>query len=980
MTTPKQTEPNVNYTLGNLLKGMMPTCTVLAENTQTFPDHPGRHADVLVTATGRSPVTVEAEFEPAPEAEKDAKERLGLKVDGEPRTIEASVAVRYPASLETAYDLSSALSDATLSYCVLHEDETRFPESGWLQGSVEDLADLVRLVSVPQKEVEQAADILEKGIEGAANVLDNMAESRPAISVEVAKVLGMIDVPQTRRMACAILANALIFHERIAGMHPGVLTLLKLSDTDSVKLQDAFLEAWTNILKIDYYPIFAIAKDILSNLQAQDASEILKGLLTTARQVNATGVDNAHDLTGRIFQRLIADRKYLATFYTLPASAALLARLAVAKLQGVDWGDAEAVGKLRVGDFACGTGALLSAVYEQFAAKHERAGGDVAKLHPVMMEKVLYGCDVMAAAIHITGSTLSGLHPNVDFRQSHLYTMPYGRQADGTVKIGSLELLQGSQVQTLFNTSDPALRTGSLGEETAAQVNVDIPDSGFDLVIMNPPFTRNTTNEGEHAGEFNAAFAAFDSSDVDQRDMGKRLTVLKRGTCYHGNAGIASAFAALADKKLKPGGVLALVLPLSVAAGLSWQAFRQLLHADYVDLMVLSIATNGKEMAFSSDTGMAECLAIARKHPDNPLCEKRSGAAIAPPLQTHFTSLLLRPDRFAEAAAIANDITRARAGDIRQIEDGPYGGTQVTVGEDVVGEMLTAPPSDGSSNWGSVRLLDYSVAQTAHALSKSQLWLPGQSTALELKIIQLINLGRLGLHHREIEGPPPRGPFSVSKSTSTSTATYPALWNHNAKNERKMVCVPDAQLLVRQGMEVKAPQVWATASRSHLNVEFTFGSQALAVAFTERKSIGGSSWPNAIFQFQSFDYALSVWGNSTLGLVCHWWHSARQQSSKVRLTIRSAETLPILDFRTLSDEQLAKAEAIFKEFRDEELLPAYLADADPNRALLDRRVICELLGFDESVYQGVRRLAQKWCAEPSVHGGKARPKNAKLVM
>ena len=123
-------------------------------------------------------------------------------------------------------------------------------------------------------------------------------------------------------------------------------------------------------------------------------------------------MDNAHDLTGRIFQRLIADRKYLATFYTLPASAALLARLAVAKLQDVDWSDSEALSKLRVGDFACGTGALLSAVYEQIAARHERAGGDVAKLHPVMMEEVLYGCDVMPSAVHITGSTLSGLQPN----------------------------------------------------------------------------------------------------------------------------------------------------------------------------------------------------------------------------------------------------------------------------------------------------------------------------------------------------------------------------------------------------------------------------------------------------------------------------------------------------------------------------------------------------------------------------------------
>ena len=89
--------------------------------------------------------------------------------------------------------------------------------------------------------------------------------------------------------------------------------------------------------------------------------------------------------------------------------------------------------------------------------------------------------------------------------------------------------------------------------------------------------------------------------------------------------------------------------------------------------------------------------------------------------------------------------------------------------------------------------------------------------------------------------------------------------------------------------------------------------------------------------------------------------------------------MPVLDFRALSDEQLNMAQAIFKEFRDKELKPAYLADADPNRALLDRRVVCGLLGFDESVYQGVRRLSAKWCAEPTVHGGKARPKGVKFA-
>ena len=181
-------------------------------------------------------------------------------------------------------------------------------------------------------------------------------------------------------------------------------------------------------------------------------------------------------------------------------------------------------------------------------------------------------------------------------------------------------------------------------------------------------------------------------------------------------------------------------------------------------------------------------------------------------------------------------------------------------------------------------------------------------------------------------------------------------------------------------MEAKAALVWATASRVHLNLDFTFGSQALVIAFTERESVGGRVWPNVTFEDSRYDCASAVWGNSTLGLLSYWWHSNRQQSSKAGTTIRSAESMPILDFRALSDEQLATAEEIFEDFRDRELKPAYLADADPNRALLDRRVVCDLLGFDEATYEAVRRLSAKWCAEPSVHGGKKRPKGARLVM
>ena len=216
----------------------------------------------------------------------------------------------------------------------------------------------------------------------------------------------------------------MVFHERLGGMH-GVKPLSQLCANSVGSPKREILSAWTAILKINYWPIFAIAKDIVDQIPAAEAAQLLTNLRSTVEDVAATGANQAHDLTGRIFQRLIADRKYLATFYTLPSSAALLARLAVAKLcpepaegmDGVDWSDANAIGELRIGDFACGTGALLSAVYEQIAVRHEQAGGDLAALHPVMMEEVLYGCDVMPSAIHITGSTLSGAQPTVKIRQ-----------------------------------------------------------------------------------------------------------------------------------------------------------------------------------------------------------------------------------------------------------------------------------------------------------------------------------------------------------------------------------------------------------------------------------------------------------------------------------------------------------------------------------------------------------------------------------
>ena len=109
--------------------------------------------------------------------------------------------------------------------------------------------------------------------------------------------------------------------------------------------------------------------------------------------------------------------------------------------------------------------------------------------------------------------------------------------------------------------------------------------------------------------------------------MAERLKQLTQDSTYHGHAGLASAFATLAHRKIRPGGVVAFVLPFTAINGSSWAKFRELIAASYTDISIVSIAANGKAMSFSSDTGIAECLVIARKSGDgNDTSHTKSGA------------------------------------------------------------------------------------------------------------------------------------------------------------------------------------------------------------------------------------------------------------------------------------------------------------------------------------------------------------------
>ncbi len=346
-----------------------------------------------------------------------------------------------------------------------------------------------------------------------------------------------------------------------------------------------------------------------------------------------------------------------------------------------------------------------------------------------------------------------------------------------------------------------------------------------------------------------------------------------------------------------------------------------------------------------------------------------------------------RPDKLAAAGETArklNELSATKKAK-RKLESGPFGADVVFCGKEKMGETIQANIQREKPKWNLIRIQDFELVQTAYQLTQSKLWLP-RCKAQPLTITELKNVGKRGLLSLDLTGPAPyddpvkkthsslpRGPFDLIDSEPTPTDTYPTLWNHDAKKETRLICKPDKKLLARPRMGKKANEIWhRIAGRCHFNLNFTLGSQPLAVAFTEEPCIGGDAWPNVNFSKEDWDYAFSIWMNSTLGLLCHWWHANRQQPGRSRVSLTSAETLPVLDFRALSEEQIHHARMIFNQFKGKSFRPAYRADVDETRAELDRAVLCDWLGFGGSIYEAVRGLAGKWCAEPSVHGGKQR--------
>ena len=947
-------EPSLNVKLAEFLRRR--GLDAVEEQRVKSADGTLHQIDILVDMDEYA-VALEAEIAPD-DGISDAEKRITdppLQWGALP--IQAVYAITYPTRLrnmspKNAYDSLRTLDDLIFAHRFLGQQWS--PKNS---GSISDLADLLHDY--------WAKSDSGQSIEGVMGTVSFAID-------QASKIFHKHDVGTGERdgdpaaTKALIWLNALLFQELLAkqlnpNLLPAPYTGKRISRPDIEGGYSSLLNQWDEILDINWWPIFGVTRESFKQTPPELAMRAIRILADGAIKISESGLIRRHDVAGRIFHRLLDTRKFLATNYTTISAAILLSSLAFDNKHSLwdnrNFSNPNEIENLKIVDPACGSGTLLMAAAQEVIKKFRQSSSEsIDELTKMLLENVLYGFDVVPAAIHLAASTLSMSETSQLITEMKLWRMHHGVYK-GVPRLGSLDMLETSQTLgnaqrlPLLSSDDGAQVTG---EGESPESAIQFPEE-VDLIIANPPYTRTGGPGDQENKSWNPIFGSL-INDEDQKKMNSALNKALSGTPASALAGLGSAFVVLAHQHLKIGGRLAMVLPSVFVTGSSWKGIRKLLVNNYfIDWVVASHdprirgAREGipgrMYSSFSESTNMSEVLIVATR------------ASIVGEASSHsvkFVNIRFNPTDVMEAHALVRTILNLAEEE-----------KDIPMGNQSWGEVSYVPQKSLSgSPWRATSFVQERLLTVASELDAQTYG------SRKIPVSKLSSDWQLGPYHMNIKGR--YGLFDCVNGYDPMRLGSPALWHHDANNITRMATSANAQLIPRVGIESQRhEQMLERAAKLQLCCELRTNTQKLAAVVTNSEMIGVRSFitlkPISPNMELGSNEMLCLWLNSSPGFLLRYVHANRPYPRRSSLTHTSASCMPVLNVSELSKTQLKSGMQAYQHLKGKELMPIFKMDRCKTRLDIDNAV-CSILDLPKDAFQEIRKMM---VIEPSISGNVA---------
>jgi len=739
---------------------------------------------------------------------------------------------------------------------------------------------------------------------------------------------GKEDVHKLVSTAGLLLIDAMVFHEIIASFHKNVPTLSMLMTSQNLKKE--LEKSWQNIIQsINYEPVLEIALNILRNMPASPSfDKNLRALADLAYDIASSKVLLRHDLFGRIYHSLLLGKlvKYYATYYTSIPAARLLARLLINLPSSLDVSDVPPTYNgepLRIVDFACGSGTLLSAIYKEIDARH-RIEGEVLRiddLHRYLIEKGIWGFDVLHHATHLASISLF-LHDPVPVRKSRIFALRLGKVGKEDY-LGSINFLSSSTLaQNMLLPGGAAWGQESVGVSEKRAESIELP--AFHICIMNPPFTRSVGG--------NLLFGSLPKEE--RKELQKSLSRLlkERNLTGIGQAGLGAVFVFIADRYLEENGRMGLVLPRAVLSGVSWRKIREMLLDKYhVEYVITSYETNN-QWNFSENTDLSEVLLVARK---------RNHSEDAPQY-TFFVNLWKKPYNELEAIYLGSQLKQIyNSGSLYDIENSNASPYHLKLHGKKIGEVYSAILED--NNFGAYNIFSQmELNRTVLLLRKGILYLPDQGIVGGIKLTTLSKLGaEIGPDVRQIHPA-----FKVSK-TGVETF-YKAFWGYDSNIINSISQKPNAYLEPKKAEQAR--NLWKRRGNLLIVERAWLSTYTVLAVYLDEEVLSNVWWPIKLDKDAA--KILALWMNSTFGFLLLSSIAEVTRGPWVKFKKEHLWGMPVLDVNGLKENVRRELLSLYdksvngKKINEMKFKSLPQEFAQPSARKIIDEEICKILGLE----------------------------------